>query len=112
MTPERSPLLEEIALALRGDAPVEPGTMFRRPGLRTGRRIVAFLGRADRLNVKLPEARSAELVAAALAEPVVLGTRTMREWVAIPAGDDEESTRERWTGFAREALVYVQSLDD
>ena len=103
-------LLLEIRAALENDGPVEIGTMFRRPGLRTGNKIVAFLGHGDRLIVKLPRLRAAALFDDGTVEPVIMGTRTMREWVAIPANPDPETTRQAWTTLAREALRYVQQL--
>ena len=96
-----------MAAALQTDGPVTVGTMFRSPGLRTNGTIVAFLGYADTLIVKLPRDRAAALIAAGTAEPVTMGKRTMREWVAIPADTDSDATRARWIGFAREALLHV-----
>lgn len=100
-------LLEDLAAALQADGPVTVGTMFRSPGLRTGNTIVAFLGHDGSLIVKLPRERAAGLVAAGAAEPVTMGRRTMREWVAVPAGNDSRKTRDNWTGLAREALHHV-----
>lgn len=101
-------LLHEIAAALEHDAPISIGTMFRSPGLRTGDRIVAFLGHDDRLIVKLPRARAEALVREGAAEPVTMGARTMREWVGVPSGSSPEATRDTWTAFARESLHYVR----
>ena len=101
-------LLHDVAAALKNDGPSEIGTMFRSPGLRTGNKIVAFLGHGGRLIVKLPRPRAAALFDDGTAEPVTMGTRTMREWVAIPAGPDTETTRDTWTVLAREALRYVR----
>lgn len=102
-------LLETLADALAPDGPVEIGTMFRSPGLRTNGAIVAFLG-GDRLIVKVPQDRAAELVDDGLAEPVTMGTRTMREWVAVPMAASPGETADRWTPLAREALTYVRSV--
>ncbi|MBP3044705.1 hypothetical protein KKR91_02075 [Arthrobacter jiangjiafuii] len=103
-------LLHGIAVTLQAKAPITVGTMFRSPGLRTGTRIVAFLGFDDALIVKLPRARAVALVQDGTAEPVTMGTRTMREWVSLPVGADPAATRETWTGLAREALAYVRSI--
>jgi hypothetical protein len=84
------------------------GTMFRSPGLRTGAKILAFIGHHDRLIVKLPQARADELIRENRAEPVTMGTRTMREWVAIPAEPDFEVSLANWTALASEALRYVR----
>jgi hypothetical protein len=105
-------LLHDIAAALEKDGPVEIGTMFRSPGLRVGDKVVAFLGRGDRLIVTLARPRAAALIEDGTAEPVTMGTRTMREWVAIPPRLDTESTRETWTALAREALRFVRQSPD
>jgi hypothetical protein len=103
-------LLLEVLAVLENEGPVESGTMFRSPGLRTGNKIVAFLGHGDRLIVKLPLPRAAALIDDGTAEPVTMGTRTMREWVAVPASLDPGTTQDAWTNLAREALHYVQQL--
>ncbi|MCC9145600.1 MULTISPECIES: hypothetical protein [unclassified Arthrobacter] len=103
-------LLPRIAAELQADGPLTVGTMFRSPGLRTGTKIVAFLGSGDYLMVKLPQPRAAELIAAGAAEPVTMGRRTMREWIEVPAAADLEATAHRWTELTREALEYVRSL--
>lgn len=104
--------LDELAAELTRDAPVKVGTMFRNPGIRIGKKIVAFLGHNDRLILKLPEARAKQLVAHGVAETVTMGTRTMREWVAIQVTDDPESTRDVWLPLTREALAYVRAGSD
>lgn len=100
-------LLHELADELQAEAPVTVGTMFRSPGLRTGGKIVAFLGFDDGLIVKLPRARAMALVQDGTAQPVTMGTRTMRQWVSVPVGVDLAATRDHWTGLAREALAHV-----
>jgi hypothetical protein len=109
---EQQDLLQEIALALQDDGPVSVGTMFRSPALRTGKKVVAFLGSGpgDTLILKLPRARAAALMEEGSAEPVTIGKRTMREWIEVPARSDSAATRTAWTGFAREALLYVRSI--
>lgn len=104
-------LLHEIARALQDDGPVAVGTMFRSPALRTGKKVVAFLGSrsGDSLILKLPRARAAALMEDGTAGPVTIGKRTMREWIEVPAGADIDATRTAWTAFAREALLYVRS---
>ena len=105
-------LLHDIARALQDDGPVTVGTMFRSPALRTGKKVVAFLGSSsgDSLILKLPRARAAALQAEGIAGPVTIGKRTMREWVEVPAGTDSDATLTAWTAFAREALLYVRSI--
>lgn len=107
-SPATMDLLHDIAVALRKDGPIEAGTMFRSPGLRTGSKIVLFLGHDDRLIVKLPRPRAIALIDDGTAEPVTMGTRTMREWVAIPASVNLDTTRTIWIKIAREAFRYVR----
>ena len=102
-------LLETLADVLARDAPVEIGTMLRSPGIRTRGAIVAFLG-GERLIIKVPQERAAELVDGGLAEPVTMGTRTMREWVAVPMAASPSETADVWASLAGEALAYVSSL--
>lgn len=109
-TAESLGILQAIAGSLAEGAPVVVGTMFRSPGIRVDDKIVAFLGQDDRLIVKLPRARAVELRAASVVRDVTMGTRTMREWVSIPPGADEEATLAVWLPLAREALAYVQTL--
>jgi hypothetical protein len=101
-------LLHALAERLGEDGPVEIGTMFRSPGLRTGTKILAFIGHGDRLIIKLPHARANALIVGDRAEPVTMGTRTMREWVAIRADTDYDVTLANWTALAREAFHYVR----
>ncbi|MFU8945537.1 hypothetical protein ACLRGF_02290 [Mycetocola zhadangensis] len=109
---ESAEILHRIASALEPDGPIEVGTMFRSPGLRTNGKIVAFLGSAQSLIVKLPHDCASALVDAGDAEPVTMGSRTMREWISIPAAPDAAGTEALWTSFAREAFDYVRTLAD
>ena len=81
-------VLDDIANSFRDDPDVAMGAMFRSPGLRVGGKIFAFLGTGGELIIKLPSDRVAELVDEGTAERVVMGTRTMREWVEVPPGSD------------------------
>ncbi|MDO5753685.1 hypothetical protein [Arthrobacter sp.] len=105
-------LLHAVAQQLAAEGPVEIGTMFRSPGLRTGTKIFAFLGHGDYLIVKLPRARAQALTSEGGAELVTMGTRTMREWVEIPALADYGTTLATWTALATEALHFVGNLGD
>lgn len=105
-------IMEDLAAELGQDAPIEIGTMFRSPGIRTLGKIVAFLGYDDELIVKLPRPRAEELIAEGTVTPVTMGTRTMREWVAVPVGSDPAATRHTWLPLAREALAFVTSTAD
>lgn len=103
-------LLDRIVQNFAGDSEVEHGTMFRRPGLRVGGMIFAFLGHDNRLIVKLPRPRAVELIATGAAYEVTMGTRTMREWIALPHNDEVDDDIYLWCNYAREAHDYVKSL--
>lgn len=107
----RLELLHEIADALDNDGTLTVGTMFRSPGIRIGNKIVAFLGHDDQLIVKLPRTRAVSLMDSGDALPVTMGTRTMREWVAVPGAGDDGSTLAKWLPLAKEALAYVKELE-
>lgn len=53
--------------------------------------------------MKLPAERCAEVVAGGNAEPLSMGRRTMREWVAVGVEREVE-----WLPLAREALAFVR----
>ncbi|WUI00014.1 hypothetical protein OHR68_42120 [Spirillospora sp. NBC_00431] len=103
-------LLDQVAEGFTGERDVAVGTMFRSPGLRVGDKIFAFLGHHGQLIVKLPSDRADEYVEAGTAEKVVMGKRTMREWIAFPATKDRVATLELWRNAAHEAHQYVDSL--
>ncbi|WP_448810002.1 hypothetical protein [Agromyces bauzanensis] len=105
-------LLHELAGALEHDGPVTVGTMFRSPGIRVGDKIVAFLGHHDRLILKLPRVRALALLDAGTVEPVTMGSRTMREWVAVPAEVTHQATFATWLPLTEEALAYVRGAAD
>jgi hypothetical protein len=65
--------------------------IFRSPGLRRATNIFAFIGYRDRLIGKLPYARASALIADGSVESVTMGTRTIREWVAIPTDTDYDA---------------------
>ena len=103
-------LLERIAEDFDHEPDVVMGTMFRSPGLRDGRKIFAFLGTRGQLIVKLPRDQANRFVDAGRAEHVVMGARTMREWVAFPPREDRTATLRLWRDVAQEAYKYVHSL--
>lgn len=104
-------LLDTLAVRFSEDSLVERGTMFRSPGMKVGGKVFAFLGGADRLIVKIPRHRAEAAVAAGEAEPVTMGNRTMKEWVAYPAvWEDPQQTEQCWARAVDEAYAYVKSL--
>lgn len=104
-----SDLLDRIAEEFTGDRNVAMGTMFRSPGLRVRDKIFVFLGKGQ-LIAKLPSNRATELVAAGTAEAMVMGGRTMREWIAFPPQKDRAATLALWRDVAREAHRYVSAV--
>lgn len=103
-------LLDRIAEDFAHEPDVTVSTMFRSPGLRVRSKIFAFLGHQGELIVKLPSARANQLVDAGTAEQVVMGNRTMREWIACPMREDRTATLALWRDIAREAHKYVDAL--
>jgi hypothetical protein len=74
---------------LRDDPDVERAHMFNSDGLRTRRngRFFATVS-AERLLVKLPARRVAELVTSGEGQPFHSGGRLMREWVLLQPADE------------------------
>lgn len=109
---EYSAFMETLALRFADDPTVERGTMFRSPGLRVGGKIFVFLGHDDQLIVKIPRHRAEACVAAGEAEPVSIGKRTMKEWVAVPAlGSGTMEPGQQLSGIIDEAYTYVRGLE-
>lgn len=82
----------------------ESGRMLHSPGLRTGEKFYGFATVED-LVVKLPAPRVAELVAAGDGLPCSPRPgRPMREWVCIPAPDEQSCL-----SYLREARTFVST---
>ncbi|MFI6813397.1 TfoX/Sxy family protein [Nonomuraea sp. NPDC050328] len=103
-------LLNRLAEDYADDPDVALATMFRSPGLRTGGKIFAFLGHDGELIVKLPHDQARRLLDEGTANPVTMGKRTMREWVAVPAQQSDTETLALWRKAAHDAYRYVDSL--
>lgn len=103
-------LLDLIGADFHDDPDVEVGTMFHNPGLKVGGKLFAFTTNEGELIVKLPRKRADELADAGEAAHVVMGKRTMREWITVPGQSDRDATLARWRELAREAHDYVDSL--
>jgi hypothetical protein len=86
-----------------GVTPPEPGRRrFGSAALTVDGSIFAML-QSGRLVVKLPRERVTALIGEGSGEPFGAGKgRPMREWVAIPEGDDAS-----WRALAEEALAFV-----
>lgn len=79
------------------------GRGFGSSALKAGRSIFAMLTR-ERLVVKLPRARVAELITAGAGEPFDAGKgRPMKEWLTVAATADDAA----WRELAEEALAFV-----
>lgn len=80
---------------------VSMGRMLHAEGLRAGGRTYAFFAK-DRVMLKLPAARAGELVADGTAQPVHMGRRRMREWIALTVPDEP-----LWRLLLTEAATYA-----
>ena len=59
---KRVDLLLALSASLEPEHPVTIGTMFRSPAIRSGNKVVAFLGHGDTLIVKVIDKESGELI--------------------------------------------------
>jgi hypothetical protein len=97
--------MQAAADARGGDAPgpaapaLSIGSLFRGPSIAADGVNIAFIAHDGRLIVKIPGDRAAAAIASGDAEPVTMGTRTMREWVGVPA-------QAAWVAFLREAVRF------
>lgn len=98
-------LFTSIAVRLLGEPDVDEGRLFSARGLRTNGKIFAMLTRGDRITVKLPEARCAELQAAGRGVAFEAGGRRMREWLSLSEPGEAEAL-----ALADEALAYLREL--
>jgi hypothetical protein len=98
-------LFTSIAVQLLGEPDVDEGRLFSAHGLRTNGKIFAMLTRGDRITVKLPADRCAELVGAGRGVPFEAGGRQMREWVTLGDPSQDEALE-----LAREALAFLREL--
>lgn len=93
---------DTVCAALLAEPGTSEGTGFgSMPGVKVDGKIAAML-MDGRLVVKLPAERCRELEASGGAEPLRMGKRTMREWVAVEHG------RGDWVALGLEALAYVR----
>lgn len=84
---------------------VARSTMMGFPCMRVeGTFFASFDRKTGNLLVKLPAARVEQLIEAGRGEPFAPAGRTFREWVAIPANDDQS-----WAPLLDEALSFAES---
>ncbi|MGY4860031.1 hypothetical protein [Cryobacterium sp. AP23] len=85
--------------------PVTEGRMFNGDGVKVRQKFFAFIGRNGDLIAKLPEPRVREFVAQGSGLPVVMGTRTMREWARFPV----EAGVGTWSEVLDQAYSFVSA---
>ena len=106
--PARRHLLEDLIEHAELDD-VDIATMFGSPAIRHRGRIVCFLGADDRMIVKLTQQDALELIEHGDADPVVMGRRTLREWVSVPRDSPDAAALERWRPHVVTALGYARA---
>ena len=96
-------LYTAIAVQLLPAPDVDEGRLFSAHGLRTNGKIFVMLTRDDRITVKLPADRCAELAAAGRGVPFEAGGRQMREWLSLiePSADEAIALSEEARAFLR-----------
>ena len=77
-------LLDELVAGFSG---ITRSSMFGSTGVRRNGRLVAFVGGAGDLIVRLPQDRAEELRGSGRAGEVRMGQGTAREWVSMPLPD-------------------------
>jgi hypothetical protein len=98
-------LYTAIAVRLLPEPDVDEGRLFSAHGLTTNGKIFAMLTRGDRITVKLPADRCAELAAAGRGVPFEAGGRQMREWLSLTDPSADEAL-----ALAEEALAFLRRL--
>ena len=94
------PLLAPLADALAQDKAVE---RFNANSLRTRGKVFAMVVK-ERLVLRLPGERGAELVAAGDADYLVMGRRAMKEWLSLAP-----SAAAQHVALAKEAKAFAAS---
>ncbi|SMH45234.1 hypothetical protein SAMN06295885_2503 [Rathayibacter oskolensis] len=105
---DRRRLLEELIEHSAIDD-VDIATMFGSPAIRHRGKVVCFLSHDAQLIVKLTREDTLGLIGEGRAEPVVMGARTLREWVSVPRLDDDRAALEHWTPHVLTALGYARA---
>jgi hypothetical protein len=104
------PFAETEALAEWIEGVLPKASVVRKPSgamFQTGTKIFAFT-RPEGVAMKLPEARIAQLVESRDASFLVMGTKTMREWVLVRYSKPGEFMRDG--KLFEEAMKFVASL--
>jgi hypothetical protein len=99
-------LRQQLAVELTQKIPGATAGIDRGHGcLMTGNKIFAFARPDESAALKLPESRIAELIVDGELQMLVMGKRTMREWVVVPNIIATENIK-----LLLEARDYVASL--
>jgi len=104
------PFAETEALTEWIEDGMPKATVVRKPSgalFQTGTKIFAFT-RPEGVALKLPEERIANLVQSRDAASLVMGTKTMREWVLVRYSSPGEFMKDR--KLFEEAMKFVASL--
>ncbi|MEP6478956.1 MAG: hypothetical protein ABJB03_06165 [Rhodoglobus sp.] len=102
-------LMHEAAADFPAEAGVTSGRMFNGTGLRVSAGFFAFVSSIGRLVVKLPQHEAHAMIDSGRAEPVVMGKRTMREWVSLPP--PEHGDLSGWRAALQAAHAFVTAED-
>ena len=78
-------LLDELAAGLDG---ITRSPMFGSSGVRRNGLLLAFVGRAGDLVVRVPPDRAQDLLAGGRAREVRMGRGAAREWIGVPLPAD------------------------
>ena len=95
--------LSALVAKLPAHPPVTHGRMFNGDGVKVHGKMFAFIGRNGDLVAKLPHDRVRDLVTSRSGDPVVMGVRTMREWVRLSA----EAGAGAWSEVLDEAYSFA-----
>jgi hypothetical protein len=95
------PAFVKVMSSFASDPTVTVGGKFGSTSLARAGKVFVLLMRGE-LVAKLPAARVDAIVAAEEGTRMVMGKRTMKEWVVVPTDG-----RARWLPLAREAHAYV-----
>ncbi|MDN3497477.1 hypothetical protein QL996_16170 [Planococcus sp. APC 4015] len=98
-------IFDPVAARYLGLSGVDIGPMFGSEGLRIRSKVFAFVGYRGSLVVKLPAARTDELVAEGSVERMRMRDRPMREWVLV--GPDRAPL---WELLTAEAFAYLDEI--
>lgn len=94
----------QVKAQFAGQAGIDVGKMLHAPSLRVNGKAFLFATR-DVLVMKLPAGRIDELELDGSGQRMTMGTRAMKEWIAVGA-DEAELLRD----LAREARDFVANL--